>query len=216
MPPIAGLQLIWPSVSMLCVSSSVRAAHARGRQRGLGAGMAAADHDDVESSLKRITLNPPLFRGAYFKPRAAMPTGRPAQLATKDSTATGMPANFPAPRLGPGVVHRLAVRTHRDGDRHVAHLEFVHRLHAEFGKGDHAARADGVRHQEGGAAHRDQVGGAVLARWTRRFPGRARPCRPSPAARFAEHGVGEAIHAIRGGRTRGTHDFVPTGSTGPT
>ena len=24
MPPIAGLQLIWPSVSMLCVSSSVR------------------------------------------------------------------------------------------------------------------------------------------------------------------------------------------------
>ena len=25
MPPIAGLQLIWPSASMLCVTSSVRA-----------------------------------------------------------------------------------------------------------------------------------------------------------------------------------------------
>ena len=49
MPPIDGLQLIWPSVSMLCVSSSVRAAHARRGQRGLGAGMAAADDDHVES-----------------------------------------------------------------------------------------------------------------------------------------------------------------------
>ena len=48
MPPIDGLQDIWPSVSMLWVSSSVRAAHARGRERGLGAGVAAADDDDVE------------------------------------------------------------------------------------------------------------------------------------------------------------------------
>jgi hypothetical protein len=47
-----GLQLICPSVSMLCVSSW-RAADAgpmrcRGQSRGFGAGMAAADHDDVE------------------------------------------------------------------------------------------------------------------------------------------------------------------------
>ena len=47
MPPMAGLQLICPIVSMLCVSSSVRAPHARRGQRGLGAGVAAADHDDV-------------------------------------------------------------------------------------------------------------------------------------------------------------------------
>ena len=48
MPPIDGLQLIWPSVSMLCVSSSVVRAHARRGERGLGAGVAAADDDDVE------------------------------------------------------------------------------------------------------------------------------------------------------------------------
>ena len=48
MPPIDGLQDIWPSVSMLCVSSSVLRAHARGGERGLGAGVAAADDDDVE------------------------------------------------------------------------------------------------------------------------------------------------------------------------
>ena len=47
MPPIAGLQLIWPIVSMLCVSSSVRAPAARRGQRGFGAGVAAADDDDV-------------------------------------------------------------------------------------------------------------------------------------------------------------------------
>ena len=48
MPPIDGLQDIWPSVSMLWVSSKVRAAHARGSERGFGAGMAAADDDHVE------------------------------------------------------------------------------------------------------------------------------------------------------------------------
>ena len=35
---------------MLCVSSSVDAPGARGRQRGLGAGVAAADDDDVETA----------------------------------------------------------------------------------------------------------------------------------------------------------------------
>ena len=48
MPPIDGLQDICPSVSMLWVSSSVLAAHARRGERRLGAGVAAADHDDVE------------------------------------------------------------------------------------------------------------------------------------------------------------------------
>jgi hypothetical protein len=46
MPPIAGLQLIAPTVSTLCVSSSVRAPRAPS-ERGLGAGVAAADHDHV-------------------------------------------------------------------------------------------------------------------------------------------------------------------------
>ena len=46
-PPIDGLQDICPSVSMLCVSSSV-ARPCAPRERGLGAGMAAADDDDVE------------------------------------------------------------------------------------------------------------------------------------------------------------------------
>src|SRR3982750_4606617 len=41
-PPIDGLQDIWPNVSRLCVSRSAR-------QRGCGAGVAAADHDDVEA-----------------------------------------------------------------------------------------------------------------------------------------------------------------------
>ena len=37
---------------MLWVSSSVSLAHAGGRQRGFGAGMAAADHDDVKFGRK--------------------------------------------------------------------------------------------------------------------------------------------------------------------
>ena len=52
MPPIDGLQLICPSVSMLCVSSSVALPMRADGERGLGAGMAAADHDDVEFSRK--------------------------------------------------------------------------------------------------------------------------------------------------------------------
>jgi hypothetical protein len=39
MPPMDGLQLIWPRVSMLCVSSRVSRAHAGRRQRRLGAGL---------------------------------------------------------------------------------------------------------------------------------------------------------------------------------
>ena len=45
MPPIDGLQLICPSVSMLCVSSSVAAPMRAAASANLGAGMAAADDD---------------------------------------------------------------------------------------------------------------------------------------------------------------------------
>ena len=52
MPPIDGLHDIWPSVSMLCVSSSVARAHPRRGERRLGAGMAAADDDHIETRLE--------------------------------------------------------------------------------------------------------------------------------------------------------------------
>ena len=48
MPPIDGLQDIWPRVSMLWVSSSVRQPMRALRKRGLGAGVAAADDDYVK------------------------------------------------------------------------------------------------------------------------------------------------------------------------
>ena len=51
-PPIDGLHDICPSVSMLCVSSSVLAAHPRCCERGLGAGMAAADDDHIEALME--------------------------------------------------------------------------------------------------------------------------------------------------------------------
>ena len=44
---MAGLQDIWPMVSALMVSKQGLAAHPRRSQRGLDAGMASADHDDV-------------------------------------------------------------------------------------------------------------------------------------------------------------------------
>jgi hypothetical protein len=53
MPPIDGLQLIAPSVSRLCVSSSVFAPCARCGKRSFGAGMAAADNNDIETGGKR-------------------------------------------------------------------------------------------------------------------------------------------------------------------
>ena len=48
MPPIDGLQLICPSVSMLWVSSSVLQPMRADGEGGFGAGVAAADDDDVE------------------------------------------------------------------------------------------------------------------------------------------------------------------------
>ena len=72
MPPIAGLQLIWPSVSMLCVSSSVRAAHPGRGQRRFGAGMTAADDDDIEMIGK--THDEPAEapeKGGYCRPNAS-------------------------------------------------------------------------------------------------------------------------------------------------
>ena len=49
-PPMAGLQHISPMVSSLWVSSRVRAPSARRGRRGLAAGVAAADDDDVPRS----------------------------------------------------------------------------------------------------------------------------------------------------------------------
>ena len=49
MPPMAGLQLICPSVSKFCVSSSVRTPMRAAAKRGLGAGVAAADDDATEA-----------------------------------------------------------------------------------------------------------------------------------------------------------------------
>ena len=44
-PPIAGLQLIWPTVSQLIVNSAVRSAHPRRRQAGLQPRVARTDDD---------------------------------------------------------------------------------------------------------------------------------------------------------------------------
>ena len=109
MPPIDGLQLIWPSVSMLCVSSSVRAAHARGGQRGLGAGMATADDDDVEllgiehvgrfsmrRGRPRTCLNFRCRRRAARRPRRGAASSR-AQRRTKPTSSPQLP---PAPGFG--------------------------------------------------------------------------------------------------------------------
>ena len=60
-------------------------AHARGRERRLGAGMAAADHDHVEFGLKAhhsestgvsVGQRGLFQKGAYSKPRAGKPPGR--------------------------------------------------------------------------------------------------------------------------------------------
>ncbi len=48
-PPMAGLQLIWPTVSQLIVKSAGLGADPRSRQRRLDAGMAGADDEDDRS-----------------------------------------------------------------------------------------------------------------------------------------------------------------------
>jgi hypothetical protein len=52
MPPMAGLQLIWPR-SRCCARAAASAHPARRRERGFGAGVAAADHDDVVGESRR-------------------------------------------------------------------------------------------------------------------------------------------------------------------
>ena len=47
-PPIAGLQLIWPTVSQFIVKQRGPQPHPRRGQRGLEPGMAGAHHDHIE------------------------------------------------------------------------------------------------------------------------------------------------------------------------
>ena len=68
MPPMLGLQLICPSVSMLCVSSSVAQPCAPRQPTGLGAGVATADDDDIkflgysmEGGVDSVTGKPAIF-----------------------------------------------------------------------------------------------------------------------------------------------------------
>ena len=46
-PPMAGLQLIWATVSRLVVSSATLGTHPRGRQRRLGPRVPGPDHHHI-------------------------------------------------------------------------------------------------------------------------------------------------------------------------
>ena len=71
MPPIAGLQLICPERLDALGEQQRARTHARGGQRRLGAGVAAADDDHVDScGAKRIRLAY-RRRGALEPQRAA-------------------------------------------------------------------------------------------------------------------------------------------------
>ena len=71
MPPMAGLQLMAPEGLDALRQQQRAAAHARGSQRGLGAGMAAADDDDVEMLGKTHGASVRASRGTSKLPAAA-------------------------------------------------------------------------------------------------------------------------------------------------
>ena len=105
-------------------------------------------------------------------------------------------------------MHRFALRADRDGDRHVAHLKFVHGLHAEFRERDHPARAYRVGHQERRAAHGDHVRRTMPADHVDRCRAALGLADHGEQSPLAEHRLGEAVHAIGRGRARGPDHFV--------
>ena len=104
-------------------------------------------------------------------------------------------------------MHGLPIGSHSHGHRHVAHLEFVHSFHAEFRKGHHSAGANGIGHQECRPAHGNQISGPVLGNGRDRFRSSFCFAHHGEQSRLTQHGVGESVHAIRGGGTRGTDDL---------
>ena len=62
-PPIAGLQLIWPTVSQLIVSRAVPQPHPGRGQRRLEPGMAGTHDDDIKSIGVVLRRHDPLIRG---------------------------------------------------------------------------------------------------------------------------------------------------------
>src|SRR6218665_2680939 len=109
---------------------------------------------------------------------------------------------------GAGDVDVAAAGVHGDSHRHVDHVEFVDRLHAQVGKAHHFGALDGLAHQVGGAAHGHQVGALVL------FDG---PDGDRAALGFADHRdqagpgqhhVGELVHPGGGGGACGAYGLA--------
>ena len=121
MPPIDGLQLICPSVSIECVSSRVDAPMRADGERGLGAGVAAADDDDVEMS-RKLHAGPAREGRLYFS-RAQSPrraAERPGVAAGRSISVWSMPSSRKralATTKPKRRVERLEPRLRRDADR---------------------------------------------------------------------------------------------------
>ena len=107
-PPIAGLQDISPRRSNRCVTSTVRAPTVR-RQRGLRAGMAAADDDDVDDrDVSRETVLLAEAEAAR-RSRRAPPLHPPSRRGNQARAAPPAAPPPPAPpRLGPRELRRAA------------------------------------------------------------------------------------------------------------
>jgi hypothetical protein len=104
-------------------------------------------------------------------------------------------------------VHRGAGRVDRHRDRHVLHVEFVDRFHAEVGEADHP-RPDGLRHQVGGAAHGHQVGRLVVLDRLDRGRAALGLADHRDQAGLRQHHFGELVHARGRGRAGRADDFV--------
>ena len=87
-PPMAGLQDISPSRSSRCVSSAVRAPIRRAASGGLGAGVAAADHDDVEVAMFHVKHpHLPMQKLEKISPRISSTSTRPTRASSARSAA---------------------------------------------------------------------------------------------------------------------------------
>ena len=104
-------------------------------------------------------------------------------------------------------MHGFTRRINRNGDRHVLHDELVDRLHAQIGKADHTRGLDCLRDQISGATYRHQICGFVFADRLDRDRAALGLADHAEQAGFAEHLLGELVHARRGSRTGGTDDF---------
>ncbi len=105
-------------------------------------------------------------------------------------------------------MHGRAISTDGHCDRHVSHVEFIDRFHAEVGERDHARALDRLGNQISSAADRHQIRAPVLAYRIDGYRSTLGLADHRDQSGLRQHHLGELVHPRRGGRPCRPDDLV--------